>query len=200
MKEGRYWRRGGSERLGVHSSTRQLPLCCLYNKLSVHGYLSTRYDSHVVVHDGVESVCNRDDCAVGKLRADGLLDQVVRLQVHSSCGLVQHQDLGLAQEGPGQTHQLTLANAEVLPSLSDGVVQSFLQRRHKGAEVSTSQGLPNVAIRIMLKGVKVQTQISREQHRILEQREGGYVCKGLKWHTIASLLTCGMMVSLDLRS
>ena len=48
-----------------------------------------------VVHDGVESVSDGQDSAVLKLGADGGLDQVVHLQVHSSCGLVQNQDLGL---------------------------------------------------------------------------------------------------------
>ncbi len=65
---------------------------------------------HVIVHDGVESVCNGDDGRVSKLCSDGLLDEVISLQVHGSCGLVQHQDLCLTEEGSSQTHQLTLTN------------------------------------------------------------------------------------------
>ncbi len=66
--------------------------------------------SHVIVYDGVESVSNGDDRAVGKLCPDGLLNEVVCLKVHSSCGLVQNQDLGLTEEGSSQAHQLTLTN------------------------------------------------------------------------------------------
>ncbi len=65
---------------------------------------------HVVINDSVESVCNGDDGAIRKLCSYGLLDEVISLQVHGSCGLVQHQDLGLTEEGSSQTHQLTLTN------------------------------------------------------------------------------------------
>ena len=66
--------------------------------------------SRVIVEDGVEAVCDGDDSAVGKLGADCLLDEVISLQVDSSRSLVQYQDLGLAQQGPSEAHQLTLAN------------------------------------------------------------------------------------------
>ena len=52
------------------------------------------------------------DSAVLKLGADGGLDQVVSLQVNSSCGLVQNQDFGLPKECSGQTHQLPLTQTE----------------------------------------------------------------------------------------
>ena len=66
--------------------------------------------SQVIVHDCVESVSDGDDSAVGKLGADGLLDEVVSLQVHSSGGFIKHQDLGLTEEGSRQTHQLPLTD------------------------------------------------------------------------------------------
>ena len=64
-----------------------------------------------VVHDGVESVGDGEHGAVLKLGPDGGLDQGVGLQVHGRCGLVQHQNLGLPQQSPGQTHKLPLAQA-----------------------------------------------------------------------------------------
>ena len=64
------------------------------------GMRLVRHYSLVIVKDGVEAVCNGDDSAVGKLSADGLLDEVIGLQVNSSCGLVQYEDLGLTQQGP----------------------------------------------------------------------------------------------------
>ena len=63
-----------------------------------------------IIDDGVESVCDGEDSAVCKLCSDGLLNEVISLQVHGSCGLIQHQDLGLTEEGSSQTHQLTLTN------------------------------------------------------------------------------------------
>lgn len=50
------------------------------------------------------------DGAVLKLRADGGLDQVVCLHVHSCSGLIQDQDLGLPQQSSGQAHQLPLTH------------------------------------------------------------------------------------------
>ena len=64
-----------------------------------------------VVHDGVEPVSNGEDGTVVKLRPDGGLNEVVRFQVHSRRGLIQHKDLRLPQQGPGQAHKLALPDA-----------------------------------------------------------------------------------------
>ena len=42
---------------------------------------------------------NGDDSAVTEIAPDGLLNEVISFQVHSSCGLVKNKDLGLGQEG-----------------------------------------------------------------------------------------------------
>ncbi len=77
---------------------------------STFWYCTVRNALHVIVHDGVKSVCNGDYGRVSKLCSYGFLDEVISLQVHGSCGLVQHQDLGLTEESSSQTHQLTLTN------------------------------------------------------------------------------------------
>ena len=51
------------------------------------------------------------DGTVIKLRPDGGLNEVVRFQVHGRRGLVQHEDLRLPQQGPGQAHKLALPDA-----------------------------------------------------------------------------------------
>lgn len=43
---------------------------------------------------------NSDDSALGKLGADGGLDEVVCVKVDGCRGLVQHQDLGASQQCP----------------------------------------------------------------------------------------------------
>ena len=64
--------------------------------------------SLVIIQDGVQSVGNGEHSARGKLRADGLLNEVIGLHVHCCCCLVQYKDLGLPQQSTCQTHQLTL--------------------------------------------------------------------------------------------
>ena len=55
-------------------------------------------------------MCDGEDGAVSKLCADGLLNEVVGLEVHGSSGFVQDQDLGLAEQSSSQAHQLTLTH------------------------------------------------------------------------------------------
>lgn len=62
------------------------------------------------VHDAVQTVSNGEDRALGKLFTDGVLDQVVCLQVDSCRGLIQDQYPGFPQQGPGQTHELPLSH------------------------------------------------------------------------------------------
>ena len=63
------------------------------------------------VHDSVEPVSNGEYGAVSELGPDRRLDQLIRLQVHGCRRLIQDQDLGLTQEGPGQAEELTLTHA-----------------------------------------------------------------------------------------
>ena len=64
----------------------------------------------VIIHDGIEAVGDGENGTFCKLGSDSLLDEVVSLQVHCSCGLIQYQDPGLPEQGPSQTHQLTLTH------------------------------------------------------------------------------------------
>ena len=63
------------------------------------------------------------------------LDEVVCLEVHRGRGLVQHQDLGLPQQRPGEADQLPLPHAQVVPRLGNLVVQPRPQRGHEGRQV-----------------------------------------------------------------
>lgn len=71
-----------------------------------------KYTEPCVIHDCVEPVSDGKDGAVLKLRPNGGLDEIVRLQVDCSCGFIQDEDPGLPQESSGQTHQLPLAHTE----------------------------------------------------------------------------------------
>ena len=65
----------------------------------------------VVVHDGVQAVGDGQQGAAPEGLAERGLDQGVRLHVHGRRRLVQDQDLGLPQQGPGQAQQLSLTHA-----------------------------------------------------------------------------------------
>lgn len=54
---------------------------------------------------------NGDNSAVGELAPDGLLDELIRLQIHSSGGLIQDQNLGFPKESPAQAQELPLPYA-----------------------------------------------------------------------------------------
>ena len=62
----------------------------------------------VIVQDGLDPVSDGEDGAVRELLSDSCLDEIVCLQVHGGRGLVQDEYLGLPEDGPGQTHQLSL--------------------------------------------------------------------------------------------
>lgn len=68
-----------------------------------------------VIHNSVESVCDGEDGAVFKLTPDRGLDEVIRLQVNSSCSFIQDEDPGLPQQSSSQTHQLPLTHTEEDP-------------------------------------------------------------------------------------
>ena len=52
---------------------------------------SSKQDANLpgAVHNAVQAVSNGEDSTVWKLFADGVLNQVVCLQVNSCCGLIQ---------------------------------------------------------------------------------------------------------------
>ena len=77
----------------------------------------------VIIQDGVEPVRNGEHSAVLELGPDGLLNEVVSLHVDGSCGLVQHKDLGFAEQGACQTHQLSLPHAAHQPHTPDNTVR-----------------------------------------------------------------------------
>ena len=93
----------------------------------------------VIVHDGVQPVGDGQDGGVLELSPDGLLDQVISLEVHSSRGFIQDEDLGLPEQGPGQTDELALPHWQILPTLSDLMLQPGLEGGDEEAEVAEDE-------------------------------------------------------------
>ncbi len=55
-------------------------------------------------------MCDGEHGTVGKLPADGVLDEIVGLQIHGCSGFIQDQYTGFSEQGPGETQQLPLTN------------------------------------------------------------------------------------------
>ena len=93
-----------------------------------------------------------------KLCPDSGLDQIIRLEVDSSRGLVQDQDLGLPEEGSGEADQLSLTHGEVLPALGHLVLEPGLEAGDKLGQVRLSQCGPDGLVTVLLKWVQVVSQ------------------------------------------
>ena len=61
----------------------------LANRLASVLYIN----NFVTVHNGVQSVRPGETRGMGKLRADGMLDDCVGLDVHGGCGFIHDDDL-----------------------------------------------------------------------------------------------------------
>ena len=73
--------------------------------------------SPVIIHYCVEPVSDRQNGALPKLRLYSLLYELVGLNVHGSRRLVQYYYFRFPQQRPGQAHQLTLTDTEVVVGL-----------------------------------------------------------------------------------
>lgn len=88
-----------------------------------------QHDNTVAVEDGVETVGDRDDGAVGEEgRPQCALHHGVRLNVHGSGCLVQDEDVGRREHGAGQVDELSLALREVGPCEASNQQRSYKER------------------------------------------------------------------------
>ena len=53
---------------------------------------------------------NCENCAFTEFLPNGILNEVVRLQINGRSGLIEDKDLRFAQQGSGQTNELPLTN------------------------------------------------------------------------------------------
>ena len=87
--------------------------------------LPIRKQQHqVAVDDRSQSVCDGENGAAKELVLDDFLHLGVHDWVDSGSCLVEQNDLGLAEECPAQTQQLSLPYAYILSAVFDIVVQS----------------------------------------------------------------------------
>ena len=81
----------------------QLVMAALLNNLAL-----LHHSNAVCVLDGAEAVCYNNGGAPHHQPLQGILDQPLRLSIQSTGGLVQQQNPGVLQYGPGYGHPLLL--------------------------------------------------------------------------------------------
>ena len=62
---------------------------------------------------------------------------------------------------------MSLTNTQILPSLADEIIQPAVEGVDKGLEVGNFQSFPKLLVRVLLKGVQVESEGSPEKHRVL---------------------------------
>lgn len=98
-------------------------------------------------------------------------------RVDAGRGLVQHQNLRVAQQRTRHAEQLPLANRDVVAVLHNLVVKAAWQRLYSGFEVHTLQRPPDGSIVVLLEWIEVVSHRAHKQNRILERERGGGVRK-----------------------
>jgi hypothetical protein len=83
--------------------------------------------------------------------ADRFLDQLVRFEIASRRGLVEHKNFRLAQRGAGKTDQLALAGTEVAATLRHMAVEPVFQCLNLRFEMRRLKGCPQPRIVVAAK-------------------------------------------------
>mmetsp|Transcript_11550 Transcript_11550/g.20526 ORF Transcript_11550/g.20526 Transcript_11550/m.20526 type:complete len:225 (+) Transcript_11550:877-1551(+) len=117
--------------------------------------------------DGVQAMGDGDGGAPLEHTANGLLNELVCLQVHGGGGLVQHQHTGLLQHTAGHADQLLLAEGEIGAALSHSRVQAAGHVSHRLLHVHHLQAVPQLLVGGVVEGVKVAAHSPLEHDRLL---------------------------------
>ena len=76
---------------------------------------------------------NCENCAFTEFLPNGILNEVVRLQINGRSGLIEDKDLRFAQQGSGQTNELPLTNWQIFATLINLVIEAVPREvRNKG--------------------------------------------------------------------
>lgn len=144
----------------------------------------TQHEDAIEIGNGAQPVRNDKERGVGELLANGPLDERVGAHVHGRGGLVEDHDARAGDDGAGQAEELALALGEVQTALRDGrgeVVENVGvlgdgrgvggvgggDVPRGGEQVHALQTIPQLGIRVLVKGVQVRAHCAREEHGIL---------------------------------
>ena len=86
-----------------------------------------RQDEHPVALDNrVEPMSNRNDRTLSELLLDQRLDFLLSHDVNVCSGLIKHDDLVLAKDGPADTNKLAFASAQIGPTFRNFEVDALI--------------------------------------------------------------------------
>lgn len=94
----------------------------------------------------VETVHDGKDGSSGTVGTHGFLQEDIGTGVDGSGGLIQQQDLGVAEDSAGQAQELTLANGVVGAVVSNDGVELILLVRNKFLETNQFESVPERGI------------------------------------------------------
>ena len=85
----------------------------------------------VRVSQRAQTMGNRQGRPAAGQHTERLLDRFLRLGIHAAGGLIQNQDLGIVEQGPGDRDTLPLAAGEPRPASPSQVSYPSGERRMK---------------------------------------------------------------------
>ena len=125
------------------------------------------YHDARAVQYGVESMRYCDNGALAEGALERLLYQAVGVVVDGGGRFVQHEYFGLLQQRSGQTHELTLANTQILAALRTLEHQLAIQALHELFEVGLLKHAPNLVVLERLERIQIGSQRTSEQDGLL---------------------------------
>ena len=100
---------------------------------SFHNPSAFEDHDHVVVYNGIEPVCDRDDRAGQKFGPEELENPILRGSVHCTCHLVDQEQFALAQQRARNSKKLGLSGRQ--PELAHLSLETTSRRRLQRARV-----------------------------------------------------------------
>ena len=111
------------------------------------------------MHDG-------KDCRSGAVSAHGLLQEGIGTGVDGGGGLVQQQDLGVAEDSTGQAQELTLTDGVVEAIIGDDGVELVLLAGNEVLEANELESVPKRSVVVATLEVQSGADSSREDERV----------------------------------
>lgn len=130
-------------------------------KLTHHRGTGVHHQDAIAVHDGVESMGDRQHRTLLELLPDRRLDQFVRSRIHIRGRLVQNEDRVVPDDSARQADQLPLTDAEIGAALVDVRLQAYL------LQLDLLEGSPQRVVRVRVERVEIPSQAAGEQEWFL---------------------------------
>jgi len=141
---------------------RSVPQQLLGGRVLVHD--AVPHDEDLVgIEDRVDPVRDREDRATGERLAQRLLYRLVRFVIHVGRGLVEEQNAALSQQRASQDQHLLRPGTQIFPVLRYRRIQSPRHLRYGIVQITLSERLPNLFVRVLVERIDVIANGTRKQ-------------------------------------